>query len=78
MSCTCSFVEPPASWSIIKTGWKTSGVRVNLMMPSRRAEFPERIGSQDPDIICHSTGIEVEQNVTAQRATPRTGIGALL
>ena len=78
MLCTFSFTEPIASLSIMRTGWNTSGDRVNLMMPSCRAEFPESIGSQDPEIMCHSTGTDVDPNVTAHQATPSSGIGELL
>jgi hypothetical protein len=54
------------------------GSLLNVMIPSWSAEFPDRIGSQEPEMMCHSTGTEVEPNVTAQRAVPRTGIGELL
>ena len=51
---------------------------VKWMIPSCRALSPERIGSHDPAIMCHSTGIDVSPKVTAQRAIPYTGIGSLL
>ena len=64
--------------AIISIGWKVLGVLANLMIPRWTAAFPARIGSQDPETICHSTGIDIEPNVTAHLATPKTGIGVLL
>ena len=55
-----------------------SGVCENLMIPNCIAASPERTGSQDPEIMCHSTGTDLAPNVTEQRAVPVTGIGSLL
>ena len=48
------------------------------MIPSCKAELPESTGSHEPEMMCHTTGMEVEPNVTAHLAVPSTGMGELL
>ena len=52
--------------------------RLNEMIPSWSAALPDKIGSHDPEMMCHSTGIDVAPKVTAHLAVPSTGIGELL
>ena len=46
-----------------------SGFELNCKMPSCSDAFPERIGSQDPDMKCHTTGIEDDPNDTEHLAS---------
>ena len=55
-----------------------SSVLLNQIIPKCSAAFPDNIGLHDPEIMCHTTGMEVEPNVTAHRASPCTAIGLLL
>ena len=59
-------------------GSKASGVDLNLIIPSWHEATPDKIGSQEPDMICQTTGMLVLPNDTAQRAVPCTGMGSLL
>ena len=54
--------------SIIHIGWKVSGVELNCLMPSFWSADQERIGLQNPDMMCHTTGTENFPKDTAHRA----------
>ena len=51
---------------------------MNSIIPRLTAAIPERMGSHFPSSINHSTGIDVDPNVTAHRATPSVGTAGLL
>ena len=50
---------------------------MRFVIKLNNAVCPARIGSQEPEIMCQLTGIDVSPNVTAHLASPCTGKGGL-